>query len=84
MVNGERPVFQMVFDDYLKYKKKDLIEEKKMSEEDAEKYVNLMKDRWEIIAKDAFDLHRLLVSTKGKGDHLTYQELSGNAVGTSF
>lgn len=83
-VNGERPVFQMVFDEYLKHKKKSLIEEKKMSEEDAEKYVNLMKDRWEIIAKDAFDLHRLIVSTKGKGDHLTYQELSGNAVGTSF
>lgn len=84
MVNGEPPMFKMVFDDYLKYKKEDLIDSKKMSENEAEEYVNLMKDRWEIIAKDAFDLHKLLVGTKGKTDELTYQELSSSAIGTAF
>lgn len=84
MINGEPPMFKMVFDDYLKYKKEDLVENKKMSESDAEDYVNLMKDRWEIIAQDAFDLHKLLVSTKGKTDDLTYQELSMSATGTAF
>lgn len=83
-INGEVPMFKMVFDDYLKHKKKDLVENKHMKEEDAEDYINLMKSRWEIIAKDAFDLHRLIVSTKGKHDHLTYQELSSSAVDTSF
>lgn len=84
MVNGEPPMFKMVFEDYLKYKKENLVENKKLSESDAEDYVNLMKDRWEIIAKDAFDLHKLLVSTKGKNNDLTYQELSVSATGTAF
>lgn len=83
-VDGEPPMFKMVFDDYLKYKKEDLIKNKHMTENDAEMYVNLMKQRWEIIAKDAFDLHKLLVSTPGKHDVLTYQELSKNTSGTSF
>jgi hypothetical protein len=72
MINGEAPMFKMVFEDYLKYKKEDLITNKHVKEEEADSYINLMKDRWKIIAKDAFDLHRLLVSTKGKGDQLTY------------
>ena len=84
MINGEPPMFKMVFDDYLKYKKEDLVNSKKMSETDAEEYVNLMKDRWEIIARDAFDLHRLLVGTRGKTEELTYQELSTSATGTAF
>ena len=84
MINGEAPMFKMVFDDYLKYKKEDLITNKHVKEEEADSYINLMKDRWQVIAKDAFDLHRLLVSTRGKGDQLTYQELSGGAIGTSF
>lgn len=84
MINGEAPMFKMVFDDYLKYKKEDLVSNKHIKEEEAESYINLMKSRWEVIAKDAFDLHKLLVSTKGKGDQLTYQELSGGAIGTSF
>lgn len=72
MVDGESPMFKMVFEDYLKYKKEDLITNKHVKEEEADSYINLMKDRWEVIAQDAFDLHRLLVSTKGKGDQLTY------------
>lgn len=84
MINGEPPMFKMVFDDYLKYKKEDLIATKHIKEEEAEAYVNLMKDRWETIAKDAFDLHKLLVSTRGKGEELTYQELSVNSAGTAF
>ena len=84
MVNGKAPVFKMVFDDYLKHKKEDLVSNKHMKEEEAESYIKLMKSHWEVIAKDAFDLHKLLVSTKGKGDQLTYQELSGGTIGTSF
>jgi hypothetical protein len=42
-VDGEPPMFKMVFDDYLKYKKEDLIKNKHMAENDAEMYVNLMK-----------------------------------------
>lgn len=84
MINGEPPMFKMVFDDYLKYKKDDLVSGKKMSETEAEEYVNLMKDRWEIIARDAFDLHKLLVGTNGKTEELTYQELSTSATGTAF
>ena len=83
-IDGEPPVFRLVFEEYLKRKTEELVQSKTMSEEDAENYVALMKDRWEIIAKDAFDLHRLVVSTKGKGEQLTYQEISQSTVGTSF
>ena len=83
-VNGEAPMFKMVFEDYLKYKKEDLVSNKYMKEDEAETYIELMKSRWEIIARDAFDLHKLIVSTKGKNEHLTYQELSSSAVGTAF
>jgi len=65
-------MFKMVFEDYLKYKKEDLVSNKYMKEDEAEAYVELMKSRWEIIARDAFDLHKLIVSTKGKNEHLTY------------
>lgn len=84
MIDGEPPVFRMVFEEYLKHKTEELVKSKAMSEEDAEMYVSVMKDRWEKIAQDAFDLHRLVVSTKGKGDELTYQELSASTTGTSF
>ena len=84
MIDGEPPMFKMVFEDYLKYKKEDLIANKTMTEEEADTYINLMKDRWEIIAQDAFDLHKIIVSTKGSSDNLSYQELSASTVGTSF
>ena len=50
MVNGEAPMFKMVFDDYLKYKKEYLVSNKHIKEEEAESYINLMKSRWEVIA----------------------------------
>ena len=84
MIDGEAPMFKMVFEDYLKYKKEDLVDSKHMSEEEADMYIGLMRQRWEVIAKDAYDLHRLVVSAKGKSEELTYQELSANTVGTSF
>ena len=84
MIDGEPPMFKMVFEDYLKYKKEDLVDSKHMSEEEADSYINLMRQRWDIIAKDAYDLHRLVVSTQGKSGELTYQELSASTVGTSF
>lgn len=83
-VNGGSPVFKMVFDDYLTYKRKDLIDNVKMSEDQADEFIHNMRDKWEIVAKDAFDLHKLLVSVKGKKDKLSYQELSSNAVNTAF
>ena len=83
-IDGDRPVFQMNFEEYLERKTKELVESKAMSEEDATAYVTVMEDRWEKIAQDSFDLHRLVVSTKGKGEQLTYQELSQSTVGTSF
>lgn len=80
--DGERPMFRMVFDQYLKYKKDILVKAKKMSEEEAETYINLLKDRWEIIAKDAFDLHKLLVSTGAQA--ASFEDFRSAAKDTSF
>ena len=84
MINGERPMFKLVFEEYLAKKKKHLIQSQHLSEEEAELVVNTQRDRWEIIAKDAFDLHRIIVSTKSNKDSTSYPELSANTVGTSF
>lgn len=84
MVDGEPPMFKLVFEDYLVKKKEHLVKSQHLSEEEAELLINTQKDRWEIIAKDAFDLHRIIVSTKSSNDSTSYQELSANTVGTSF
>lgn len=84
MVNGEPPMFQMVFEDYLKHRKQVLIESKKMNESEAERYISLMKDRWEIIAKDAYNLHKILVSAKSKNDTNSYIDLAANVKDTAF
>jgi hypothetical protein len=84
MINGERPVFKLVFEEYLAKKKEHLVKSQHLSDEEAELLINTQKDRWEIIAKDAFDLHRIIVSTKSNKDSTSYQELSANTVGTSF
>jgi hypothetical protein len=84
MVNGEPPMFKLVFEEYLEKKKEHLVKSQHLSEEEAELLINTQKDRWEIIAKDAFDLHRIIVSTKSSKDSTSYPELSENTVGTSF
>ena len=84
MVNGKSPMFKLVFEEYLEKKKEHLVKSQHLSEEEAELLINMQKDRWEIIAKDAFDLHRIIVSTKSSKDSTSYQELSANTVGTSF
>ena len=84
MVNGEPPMFKLVFEEYLEKKKEHLVKSQHLSEEEAELLINTQKDRWEIIARDAFDLHRIIVSTKSNKDSTSYQELSANTVGTSF
>jgi hypothetical protein len=81
---GEPPMFQMVFEDYLKYRKQSLIKSKKMDESEAERYISLMKDRWEIIAKDAYDLHKILVSAKSNNDTNSYIDLATNIKDTAF
>ena len=83
-VDGEAPMFKMVFADYLKYKKEQLINSKRMREEEAEAHINTMKDRWEIIAKDAFDLHKLLVSVGSNADKASYEDFRHAAKDTSF
>ena len=84
MINGEPPMFKMVFDDYLKYKKKEMVESRRMTEEQAEARISVMKDRWELIAKDAFDFHKIVVSTFGNNDQIQYEDLRKQAQGTSF
>lgn len=84
MVDGKPPMFKMVFEEYLKYKKEQLVKDKRMTEEEADKRVSLMKDRWKVIAKDAFDLHRIVVSTVGKNNQVQYEDLKKQAQGTSF
>jgi hypothetical protein len=82
-INGKSPIFKLVFSEYLKNKKEELIKDKHMSDQEADTYINLLKDRWEIIADDAFDLHKLLVSL-GKKDQQNYYEMASNVVDTSF
>jgi hypothetical protein len=84
MVNGEPPMFKLVFEEYLEKKKEHLVKSQHLSEEEAELLINTQKDRWEIIAKDAFDLHKIIVSTNSNNDSTSYQELSANTIGTSF
>lgn len=84
MIDGESPTFKLVFEEYLAKKKEHLVKSQHLSEEEAELLINTQKDRWEIIAKDAYDLHRIIVSTKSSNDSTSYQELSANTVGTSF
>lgn len=83
-VDGERPMFQMVFDEYLKRKKEHLIRTQKMQDEEAEQYVFTMKNRWETIANDAFDLHKLLVSVGNSSDAASYEDFRHAAKDTAF
>lgn len=83
-VDGDAPVFKMVFAKYLEHKKEYLVKTKRMQEEEAEVYINTMKDRWEIIAKDAFDLHKLLVSVGSDSDKTSYEDFRHAAKDTSF
>ena len=55
-----------------------------MDESEAERYISLMKDRWEIIAKDAYDLHKILVSAKSNNDTNSYIDLATNIKDTAF
>lgn len=83
MIDGKPPMFKLDRDEYLKHKKKELVSSEVMTEEDAEAYVHTIQENWDTVGKDAFDLHKLLVSTKG-GDELSYQELSASAGQTAF
>lgn len=62
VIDGKAPMFKMSFDDYLKYKQSELVDQRTMTEEQALEHITNMKDKWEIIARDAFDLHKLVVS----------------------
>lgn len=74
-IDGERPMFQLNFEEYLEIKKKELVDQKRMPEQDAVNHIKLLKERWEKIADDAFVLHKLLVSTHGTNGRLDWDDI---------
>lgn len=80
-VNGNYDMFRMNKEDYAKRKKEYYMKVEKMSEEDATFKVNQILANWERIAKDASDLHRILVSASSDDSERYFM---GASLNTSF
>jgi len=80
-VDGNYDMFRMNKDDYAKRKKEYYMKVEKMSEEDATFKVNQILANWERIAKDASDLHRILVSASSDDSERYFM---GASLNTSF
>lgn len=80
-INGKSPMFRLDFDnEYLPLVKDQLISQG-YTEEQATQAVQLRKNNWETIAKDATDAHRIIVSSQSSDDDRHY---SGAALNTAF
>lgn len=83
-IDGKAPIFQMDFNRFLDYKKKDLMMNHDMTEDEAEEHVKGMKEHWDIIAKDAFDMHKILVSAPDDYLQPSLDSIIKNSEGTAF
>jgi hypothetical protein len=61
LVNGDAPVFRMDTDEYLDLERKRYIDEYGMSKEEADEKCEFIKKHDERVAKDAYDLHKILI-----------------------
>ena len=79
-IDGEAPMFRLNTDEYLDTVKQRLVREGS-SEEEATQRCDKIKENWNKIAKDATDLHRIIVSSTNRDDA---RHFSGSAMNTSF
>ena len=80
MVNGEPPVLRLNTDEFLQTEK-DFMIKSGATELEAQARCEKIKDNDERIAKDAYDLHRIIVSSNSNEDD---RHFSGAALNTSF
>lgn len=79
-INGKPPIFRLNFEtEYLPIVKEQMMNEG-MSEEEATNAIKMRQSNWEKIAKDAVDIHRIIVSSNSKDDDRHY---AGAALNTA-
>ena len=79
-LDGDRPGFRLNVEEYLSLQK-ELYKQQGLSEDDAKFKCELIRSKWDKIAKDATDLHRIIVSSNSNSDDRHY---SGASLNTSF
>lgn len=77
---GNAPGFRLNYDEYLKLEYEKLMKAG-YSEEDAKLKTSLIKTKWDKMAKDGSDLHRIIVSSNSDDDFRHFNRVSLN---TSF
>jgi hypothetical protein len=80
MVNGEPPILRLNTDEFLQAEK-DFMIKNGATELEARARCEKIRDNDERIAKDAYDLHRIIVSSNSNEDD---RHFSGAALNTSF
>lgn len=80
MVNGEPPILRLNTDEFLQAEK-DFMIKNGATELEAQARCEKIRDNDERIAKDAYDLHRIIVSSNSNEDD---RHFSGAALNTSF
>ena len=80
MLDGDVPGFRLNFDDYLNVEKKKMTKSG-MSEEEADARGQLIKSKWNKLAKDGTDLHRIVVSSTKNDD---FRHFSGASLNTAY
>lgn len=60
-VGDEAPMFRLSTKDYVETMKRRYVEDREMTQDQADAWGDLVQQRWDTIAKDALDFHRLIL-----------------------
>ena len=80
-IDGDPDMFRLNRDDYVKIQKEAFMSRDGLTEEQANHKCSLILEHWDKIAKDASDLHRILVSSEENDSERSYM---GAALNTAF
>jgi hypothetical protein len=80
-IDGDPDMFRLNRDDYVKVQKEAYMSRDGLTEEAAQHKCDLILAHWDKIAKDAADLHRILVSSEENDSERTFM---GAALNTAF
>lgn len=79
-VGGESPIFQLSTEDYVRQMKEKFVADKVKTKEGAEEWGETVQERWDTIAHNALDFHKLML-----GEHTTSAyEWSTKTANTAF
>lgn len=63
LVDGESPMFRLSTEDYVETLKKQFVDKKEMSQEQADIWGETIQNKWDTIAKNALDFHKFILSS---------------------